>query len=123
MLATLDLVPKALQPHRKLGAIDAGRIVLRLKQAALLQGARLSVVPFGHIEDDSMRMKLRCSIAVYGTSGVMLEGSGNELARCLRRMDVPDPRLCIPLQFMQCHANTFAVLLAHAIISTHKSRK
>jgi integrase len=111
------------QPHCQLGAIDAGRVVLRLKQTALLQGARLSVVTLGHIENDRVRMKLRRSIAVHGTSGVMLKGSGDELVRRLRRMDVTDARLCIPLQFMQRHANTFTVRLAHALISTHKSRK
>jgi hypothetical protein len=53
----------------------------------------------------------------------MLEGSGDELAGCLRCMHVADARLCIPLQFMQRHVNTFTVRLAHTIIATHKCRE
>jgi hypothetical protein len=123
MLAAFNLIAYALKSHCKLGAVHAGRILLRLKQAALLQCACLPIVTLGHVENDRVRVKLGRGIAIYGASGVMLEGRGDKLACCLWRMDVPDPRLCIPFQFMQCHANTFAVRLAHAIIPTHKSRK
>ena|SRR5580698_820201 len=36
VLSNLDLVAQPLNPYRQLGTIDAGRILLRLKQAALL---------------------------------------------------------------------------------------
>ena len=53
----------------------------------------------------------------------MLEGSGDELARCLWRMDITDPCLCIPLQLPQRDTDTFAMCFAHAIIAAHKGRK
>ncbi len=123
MLAAFELIAEALQPHRKLGSVYRRRILLRLEQAALLQRARLPILPFGHIEDHSVSVKLRCSIAVYGTRGVMFEGSGDELTGGLRRMDVTNASLCVPFQLLQCHANTLAMRFAHAIIATHKGRK
>ena len=120
MLTAFNLVTKTLQPHRKLGSIYAGRILLRLEKTALLKSARLAIVPLGHIENDRVSMKLRRGIAIHRTSGVMLEGRGDELARRLRRMDVADARLGIPLQFIQRYANTFAVRLTYTIIATHK---
>jgi hypothetical protein len=39
----------------------------------------------------------------------VLKGGGNELGRRLRRVDIADTRLRIPLQFAKCYANTFAV--------------
>jgi hypothetical protein len=44
MRAALYLIAKTLQSHCELGSIHAGRILLRLKQAALLQCSRLPVV-------------------------------------------------------------------------------
>ncbi len=121
--AAFDLIAQALQPHCKLGPVHSCRILLRLEETALLQCARLPIVPLGHIENDRVSMKLRSSIAIHWTSGVMLEGSGDELARCLRRMDIADPCLCIPLQLLQRDANTFTVRLTNTIIATHKGCK
>ena len=53
----------------------------------------------------------------------MLERSGNELTLRFWRMNVTNAGLCIPLQLLQCHANTFAMRFAHTIIATHKGRK
>ncbi len=88
-----------------------------------MQCARLPIVSLSHIEDYCVSMKLRRSIAIYRTSGVMLEGSGDELACCLRRMDVTNASLCVPLQLLQRHANTFTMRLTYTIIATHKGCK
>src|ERR1700678_1477428 len=88
MLAAFDLVAQAMQPHGKLRTVYAGRILLRLEEAALLKSAGLAVLAFGHIEDDSMSVELWRSIALDRAGGVMLESGGDELARRLRCMDV-----------------------------------
>src|SRR6202789_899729 len=72
MLAALNLVAQTMQPHGKLGAVHAGRILLRLEQTALLKSARLAVLAFGHIEDDGVSMKLRRGISFDRAGGVML---------------------------------------------------
>jgi hypothetical protein len=53
----------------------------------------------------------------------MLEGCGDELACCLGRMNVTDASLCVPLQFMQRNANTFAMGFTYTIITTYKGRE
>ena len=65
-------------------------------------------------------MKLWRSISIYGTSGVMLEGCCDELACCLRRMDIADSRLRVAFQFMQRNANTFTMRFTHTFITTNK---
>src|ERR1700679_760873 len=120
MLAALDLISNTLQPHAKFGTIHAGRIVLRLEEGALLESAGLAVFALCHIEDNGVGVKLRRGIAIDRTSGVMLEGSGDELAGCLRCMDVANAGLGIPLQFAESNADALAVRLAHTIISSDK---
>src|SRR5271167_4148679 len=44
MWTTFDLITQALQSHCKLGAVHAGRILLRLEETALLQCAGLPTV-------------------------------------------------------------------------------
>ncbi len=95
MLAAFNLISENLQLQRKLGSVHGCRVLLRLEKASLLQCASLSIVPLCHVEDHSVSVKLWCSIAVYGTRGVMLEGSCNELAGCFWRMDVTNASLCI----------------------------
>lgn len=85
-----------------------------------LETARLAVLPFGHVEDDGMGMKLRCRVAIHGPRGVVLEGRGDDLARCLRRVDIADPRLRVVLKFPKRSANAFAMCLSNAVISAHK---
>ena len=63
MLAALNLVAQTMQSHGKFGTVHAGRILLRLEEAALLKSAGLAVLAFGHIEDDSMSVELWRSIA------------------------------------------------------------
>jgi len=50
---------QAMQPHGEFRTIHAGRILLRLEEAALLERAGLAILALGDIEDDSMSVKLR----------------------------------------------------------------
>src|SRR5271155_1621949 len=65
-------------------------------------------------------MKLGRGIATNGTGGVMLEGRGDKLTCRLRRMDIADASLCVPLQLLQRNANTFAMRFTHATIAAYK---
>ena len=120
VLAAFDLIAQPLQAHGKLGTVDTGRILLRLEKTPLLQCPRLALLTFGQIENDSMRMKLRCGIPIHRTSSVMLEGGGNELGCRLRRVDIADTRLRVPLQLVKRHAHTFAVCHTHTFIAADK---
>src|SRR6202171_2870491 len=102
VLAAFDFIAQPLQVHGKLGTVDTGRILLGLEKASFLKRPRLAALAFGHIENDGMSMKLRRSIPIHRAGSVMVEGGGNELGRCLRRVDIADPRLRVPLQFAEC---------------------
>jgi hypothetical protein len=65
-------------------------------------------------------MELRRGIAFHRSRGVMLEGRGGELARRLRLPNVADPRLGVPLQLSQRHADTLAVRLPHPVIAAYQ---
>jgi len=67
-----------------------------------------------------MGVELRRGVAVYWTRGVMLEGRHNEFACRLRRMNVADPRLVVPLQFSKGNTDTFPMRLSHALVATDK---
>ena len=67
-----------------------------------------------------MGMELRRGVAVNRPRGVVLEGRGNEFARRLRRMDIADARLRVPLQLVKRHADTLPMRLPHAVIAAHK---
>jgi hypothetical protein len=108
------------QTQGEFGTVDGCHILLRLKKAPLLKRARLAVLTFGHVEDDCVRVKLGRCIAINWAGSIVLEGRGNEPPGRLRRMDIADAGLCIPLQFSECDANTFAVRITDAIIATHK---
>src|SRR5580658_2018528 len=90
MFAAFYLVAQAMQSHGKFGTVHAGRIVLRLEETALLKSTGLAVLAFGHIEDDSMSVKLRRGISLNRAGSVMLEGGRDELPGRLRSMDVAD---------------------------------
>src|ERR1700679_4174364 len=78
MLAALNLVAQAMQSHGKLGAVHAGRILLRLEETALLKSTGLAILALGHIEDDSMGVELRRCIALNRASSVVLESGDDE---------------------------------------------
>ena len=80
----------------------------------------MSVVAFGDIEDHSMGVELRRGVAVYRPRGIVLEGSRNEFACRLRRMDVADAGLRVLLQLVERHADALPMRLSYALIAAHK---
>ena len=67
-----------------------------------------------------MGVELRRGVAFDRPRGIVLEGSRNEFACRLRRMDVADPRLGVPLQLGESHAHAFPMRLSHPLIAAHK---
>ncbi len=116
----LNLIAEIAEPIHQFRLIDGGGELLRLKQAALLQGAGLSVLALGDNEYDGVRMELRRGVTVHGTSRIMLKFCSDKLAGGLRWMVTADTRLCIPLQFRERGADGLTVGHAHAIIATDK---
>src|ERR1700761_8398004 len=106
ILPALYVVTESLQLHGKFRAIHASRIVLGLKETAFLQCSCLIVLALCHIEDHSVRMKLRSSITINRASRIVLKGGSNEFSSRLRRMNIANARLRIALQFVQRYANT-----------------
>ena len=68
-----------------------------------------------------MCVELRRGVAVYRPRGIVLEGSCNEFACCLRRMNVADAGLRVLLQLGERHADALPVRLSYALIATDKS--
>src|SRR5580698_7749462 len=120
ILPALYFITESLQPHGKFRAIHAGRIVLRLEETAFLQRASLTILTFRHVEDDSVRMKLRSSITINGPGCIVLKGSSNKLSSRLRRMDIANACLRVALQFVQRHTNTLTMRFAHTLITTYE---
>jgi len=67
-----------------------------------------------------MSMKLRCSIAIDGPRGIVLESGGNEFPGRLWGMDIADPRLRVSLKFLERDANAFPVGFTHPVIAAHE---
>ena len=91
-----------------------------VRNAFILHGTLLAVLALGDVEDDDMGVELRRGIAVDGSGGVMLEGRG-ELSGQLRRLNVADPRLRVPIPLSKSDPNTIAVRLAYPVVSSDKS--
>ena len=98
--AGLKLVAEVAQPVGKLGLVDGGSELLRLKEAAFLQGTGLPILTFGHIEDDRVGVELRGGVTVNRAGCIVLEFCGDELARSLGSVVATDPGLGIALQFV-----------------------
>jgi hypothetical protein len=67
-----------------------------------------------------MSVELRRGVAVYRTGGIVLEGSRNEFACRLRRVDVADPRLSVAFQLGQGSPPALPMRLSHSLIAAHK---
>src|SRR5438552_16335352 len=72
------------------------------------------------IEEDDMRVQLRCGITVDRPGAVVLEFRSYPFARCFCGKIPADARLDIPLQFIECNANAFSMCLPYSFISAHK---
>src|SRR2546430_4823736 len=79
-----------------------------------------AVFSLREIEEDDMRMQLRCGITVYRPGAVVLEFCGYPFAGCFCGKIPADTRLDIPLQFIECNANAFSMCLPYPFISAHK---
>jgi hypothetical protein len=64
-----------------------------------------------------MGVELGRGVAFDGAGRVMLEGRGGKLARSLRRADIADSRLGIPLQFGQGRANALPVRHSYPVVA------
>ncbi len=120
VLAPLQLVTELLEPRGQFRTVDRRAVVLRGIQLMGLHGAGLAVLPLGHVEDHGMGVELGRGIAIDRPRRVVLEGRGHELARGLRGMDIPYPRLGIVLDFTQSYANALPVGFPHPLIASYQ---
>ena len=80
----------------------------------------MAVVALGDVEDHSMGVKLRRGVTVHRAGGVVLEGSRNEFAGRLRRVNIADAGLRVLLQLVERHADALPMRLSYALIAAHK---
>src|ERR1035441_937 len=103
ILTALQLVAQLFEMQCQLGSIDRRGVALGHEHLVRLQSSHLlpvfgAVLPFGHIEDHGMGMKLRRRVAIDGPRGIMLESGCDEFPRCLWGMHIADPRLRVLLK-------------------------
>ncbi len=67
-----------------------------------------------------MGVQLGSGVALDRPRRVVLEGRGGEFACGLRRADVADPRLGVPLQLAQGYPNTLAMRFPHPLVAAYK---
>src|SRR5437660_11480146 len=72
------------------------------------------------IEEDDMRVQLRCGITVDRPGAVVLEFCGHPFAGCFCGKIPADARLDIPFQFIECNANAFSMSFSVSFISAHE---
>ena len=94
--------------------------MLRFVEFTRLQGIGFAVFGLRKIEENDMRMQLRCRVTVYRPGAVVLEFRRHPFAGCFCGKIPADARLDIPLQFIECNANAFSMCLPYAFISAHK---
>src|SRR5450631_567684 len=128
IFTALQVVAQLFEPQCQLGSVDRRYVALRHEHLVWLQSPHLSPVfgaglPLGYIEDHGVSMKLRCRVAIDGPRGIVLEGGGDKFAGRLRGMDIADPRLRVPLKFLNRCANALPMGFPHPIIAAHKCRE
>ena len=96
--------------------VNSSRHRLHTEQLVRLEGAGLSVLVFGHVENHHMGMQVRRGIAIHRTGRIMLEGGGNPLAGRLGGMVPADPRLHKLLGRTERHFDGVTMRLANPII-------
>jgi len=67
-----------------------------------------------------MGMELGRGVAFNRAGGVMLEGRGGKLPRRLRRADIADSRLGIPLQLGQGRADALPVRHSYPVVAAYQ---
>ncbi len=118
----LDFISQIAEPVRQLGLVDGRRKLLGIEEATLLKGAGRAVRSLGDIEDDGMGVELRRGVAVYRARRVVLELCSDEFAGGLGGIVAADPRLGVPLQFVQRGCDGGAVSLPHPIVAADQER-
>src|SRR5277367_2157922 len=116
----LYFITESLQQYGKFRAVHAGRVVLGLKETAFLQCPGLAILTLCHVEDHSVRMKLRSSITINRTGRIVLKGGSDEFSGRLRCMNIADACLRVAFEFSQRRVNTFTMRFAYTLITTHK---
>src|SRR5882724_5375674 len=72
-LAAFYFVPQFLETSCKFRPINGCRVLLRLVKFPWLQRPRVSIRSLSDIEENDMRVKLRCCVAVHRTRAVVLK--------------------------------------------------
>ena len=85
-----------------------------------LNGAGLTSIALGQIEDDGMGMELWRDIPIDGPSRIMFKLCRDEFASGLRRIVASDAGLRVMLQLFEGHANAFPVGLPNTIIAANQ---
>jgi hypothetical protein len=115
-----NLVAQLAQPEGQFRLINGSGELLRLKEAALLQGASGPIRAFSDIENHCMSVKLRRGVAVHRARGVVLELGDDELACGFSRPIAAHAGLRISFQLIQGDTHRFAVGRAHPVIATNQ---
>src|ERR1700733_9905416 len=76
--ARRDFVPELAEPVGQFGLINGRGELLRGEKTLRLDGARLSIVALGDVENDGMCMELRRDIAIDRASCIVLKLSGDK---------------------------------------------
>jgi hypothetical protein len=111
------------QAKGQFGLIDGGGKLLRIEEALRLDGAGLTILALGKVEDHGVRMELRRHIPVHWASRVVPKLGGHEFARCLGWMVPANARLRVVFQLFERDADTVAVRLTYALIAAYQSRQ
>ena len=120
--SAFHLIAKLPQTVGQFGLVYGGRKLLRLKEAARLQGARLSIFTFSDVKNHRMGMKLWRGVTVNRTCGVVLKFGDDRLAGGLCWVIASDPRLGVSLQLVQSNSDTLTVGYPDAMVAAHERR-
>src|SRR5271165_5990310 len=93
MLAALQFIAQHLEPHCQFGSVNCRHVSLRNEQFVRLEATRSSVCLLSYVEDDGMRVQLRCGVTINGTGGIVFKGSSYKLAGGLWRVNIADTGL------------------------------
>ena len=121
--AWFNFITKIAQPVHQLRLINRSGILLRREETLRLERPRRAIGALGDIEDDGVGMKLRRGITIHRTGGVVLELGGHELLCSFGRMIAADPRLRVPLQFIQGSRDCGAMRFPNTFIAANQRRQ
>jgi hypothetical protein len=116
-LSALDCVTEILEPDGQLRSVNICGIALGGEKLLGLEGAGLAVLPLGYVENHGMGVELGRGVAFNRAGRVVLEGRGGKLPRRLRRADVANSRLGIPLQLGHGRANALPVRHSYPVVA------